>query len=77
MGSLFMPHSIPGNPLTGLRFLRRQGESGRLHAALVISRVSMRPDRSEAEAREQEGETRGSQKGRRERKASERPGAAL
>jgi hypothetical protein len=37
----------------------------------------MRLDRSEAEAREQEGETRGSQKGRGERKATERPGAAL
>lgn len=34
-------------------------------------------DRSEAKAREQEEETRGSQKGLRERKASERPGAAL
>lgn len=70
-----MPNSIPGNPLKGSGFLRRRGESGRLHAALVISRVSMCRDRSEA--REQEGATRGSQKGRQERKNSERPGAAL
>lgn len=41
MGSLFMPHSILGNPLKVLRFLRRRGKRGRLHAALVISRVSM------------------------------------
>lgn len=72
-----MPHSILGNPLTGLRFLRRRGKGEDCMQFWSFLESQCAGDRSEAKAREQEEETRGSQKGLQERKASERPGAAL